>query len=157
MEREVQLPGLAYGVPVLSTISLADIVKLRANEEVFAEVRGALVALQDQCTQDGVPNSWAQYQRQVRAFAEDVVSPVYDGLNRRLQRGRIMSGLVGAASGALARLTIHAAASLLGISAGNAGHQVGPIVKSRVAKKLKRPELEVACSILVELVTPDFL
>src|SRR5262249_53691534 len=62
--------SVKFGVPSLTEVSLADVVSLRRNEEVFADVREALLQLQNVCGSDGRELGWREYQGLVREHTD---------------------------------------------------------------------------------------
>ncbi|MBV8893553.1 MAG: hypothetical protein JO266_16565 [Acidobacteria bacterium] len=85
-------PAISYQVPVFGD-SLDDIIRLRQNERVFAEVRTALVKLGKVCAASleasGKPESYEAYTGLVGEYAEDIVRPAFEAV-QRLQRQAAM-------------------------------------------------------------------
>lgn len=87
-------PAVRYRIPELTGISLTDISKPRENEESFAEVRDALVQLDRACIDAsgrlGGPDEYLAYKDFVAEYADEIVRPSYDSLNRRLGRMKLI-------------------------------------------------------------------
>jgi hypothetical protein len=142
-------PAVGYRVPALTGVSLADIGRMRANEEVFADVREALVRLNVACVEAsgvlGGPDHYLEYKNFVAEYADEIVRPTYEKLQRRhrkllfLQRTRRTA----------ARVITLGIDPLLGAVPG-----VGELIGGRVEKAFTRSvsrtrqQTEVACGIL---------
>lgn len=102
----LSLPGVSFEVPALSHVSLAEIVALRNNEEIFQEVRGALTNLQEECARFPGRLDWSAYQNEVSQHASEIIAPAHSQLKKRLLKSSVLSTAIGAGTSGLARLCI---------------------------------------------------
>lgn len=116
-------PAISYGIPSLSEVSFADIIRLRQNESVFKEVRNSLVSLAAICAEVAMPDSYDSYKTAVHDYAKDIIHPAHERL-LAMQRNASVWGLIGVGVGRAVSLGIHAAGKT-GHAPG-VGHLAGP-------------------------------
>lgn len=140
-------PGVKYAIPSLGNVSMNDIVKMRSNEEVFAEVRNALLNLQAECLARGGTDI-GKYNELISEAANDIVGPVHQRLARSLKRSKVKS----LAAGGLVRVGLKGFSSLLGSpSTLGLDRIAGGFVSKRFSRKQRVDDRQTACAILWEL------
>jgi hypothetical protein len=82
-------PAVRYTVPSLVNVRLDEVIRLRRNEEVFAELRSALQTLAEVCSAGAAPDGYQAYTTQVRNNAEDIVRPAFERLRKWRRRARL--------------------------------------------------------------------
>jgi hypothetical protein len=105
--------AIAYEMPDLIDVSLSNVVKLRQDEDVFADVRSALTELAES-TSTADSRSYAHYHRDVRDRAEDLVRPKFENFAKVAFRKNLLSAATSFAAGKMVRLGINSLASLTG-------------------------------------------
>lgn len=149
--------AVAYRVPSLAAVSLADLMKLRLNEDIYYEIRKCLESLALGLAAPKIPASFDAYEREVREQAEYIVRPVYEKLSAKLRREKALSMVAGYGIGGLVSLGInglamltHGAAEVAVRSTGNTANNLGKKFGQRALGR-NRNDLSTACSILVSL------
>ena len=149
--------AVSYRVPSLAAVSLADLIKLRLNEDIYYEVRECLQSLAFGVAAPNLPVSFGAYEHEVREQAEDIVRPVCEKLNTKLKREKALSLVGGYGIGSLISLGInglamltHGAAEVAVRSTGNTANNLGKNLGQRLLGR-DRYDLSTACSILVSL------
>lgn len=84
-----QRAGLDYLVPSLVNHSLADLVRLRQQEDVFQEVRTALRQLEDACAERATVSSRDEYERLVRDVAAEAIGPAQRKLAKQVRQEKL--------------------------------------------------------------------
>ncbi len=143
-------PAVSYGLPSLSEVSFADIIRLRENEPIFAEVRNALGQLATACAQEGQPSDYRSYKNTIHTHAEEIVRPAYEQL-MKMQRRAQLRKLAGMGIGKAVGLGLHAAektgfAPGAGKAAGAAGSGTQKLVSGNAQRN--HQDAEVGLDIL---------
>jgi hypothetical protein len=150
-------PAVSYRVPALSNTTLEEVINLRLNEDLFAELRQKLVEVVTEVgSSDPSQTSYSSYIASVRTVANDLVRPTYDNLERQRKRATAKNWIWDRSTSGAVSLGINGIARILGVPAtlsrgpaGTIGKGVGKISTKKSRRQQK--DLEVAGAILVSL------
>lgn len=148
--------AVRYQIPSLTDVTLAELVALRASEDVFAAVRAALASLAEVTAATPPDDSYDGYERRVREAAGDVVRPAHEMLARRLRRTRALGLLARCVTGRATSLVLGAGAHALpalGAAKGPTASAVTGLVTNRVRQR--RQGLDVGVQLLAGLLDED--
>jgi hypothetical protein len=154
-----ELDAIGFRIPSLRGVSLADIVRLRLQEDIYEDARSCLVELLQIIRQEAPANNYGQYVKTLRNCADDIVGPTYENLSNQARRAKLSALLGGLGAGGLTSLAFNAVSALLtgpgAVAIKSAGNPAGNIARKSVEKRTQRKrraaELEIACSILVTI------
>jgi hypothetical protein len=150
---------IRYSIPSLASVSIADVVRIRGNEDIYEELRLSLDALTNVIAASGQYDDYYSLRADVAEAADEIVRPSCDRLEREARRSRALATITGYGVAGLISLIVNGIAVLvsgypaIGIRmAGNAGANAG---KNRVAKKTlgATRDVEIANEILLSLMS----
>ena len=153
----LQVPSTlaTYRLPTLASVSLPDLIKLRGNEEVFHNVRTALMAVEAAVATRVVDEDWNGFQRAVAEISYDILRPHYDMLMRQIRRKKGLSAILGGGASLGVKLGVHGIASALAMPAlGRAGGPVSSGAKVLIRRNFDIEPALIGRSILLEM-APD--
>jgi len=151
---------LRYQVPSVAEVPLADLVRLRLNEELYAEVRESLTEMAEAVERSGVTGDYFRYQRVVAEIAEATVRPTYERLTKEVRRATWAAKIGGLLAAGAIRLGFTGLATAVGGPAGAASKPIGNasanLAKKAVEKRGARKghDKKIATSLLVSLLDP---
>jgi hypothetical protein len=146
-------PAVSYGVPALPDTSLEDVVNLRLNEELFAQLRSKLVEMMNEVARSTtVTAGYRAMIDEVRTIAEDIVRPAYEEFERKRRHGAVTNWIVEKAAGGVVLLGLNGVAHALGSPVGPGGAAGGAVGKMVTrSRRRQQKDLDVCCSVLVSL------
>jgi hypothetical protein len=158
---EVKTRMYEYRVPDLSLVSFDDVTKLRMNEDVYRDVRGALGELSAAVAQVSSNLTYTDFRDVVAEAAQDSVAPVYDNMRKHMDKQKLRGTIEGYAAKHLTKFAIGGIASLMAGPAARAvkgiGSAAGKAAKDAVSKSREKGirEREIATSILLSTLPED--
>lgn len=143
----------------MSEVTLADIVRLRLQEDVYEQVRLSLSDVARAVQDAGRPDSYRAYAKRIEECAEGCVRPTYEKLRQQHKRATRRALISGYGAGGLISLAINGVSTILSgpgsVAAHGAGNPLGNIAKSTMSKRSARKhrvaELKVGCSLLLSV------
>jgi hypothetical protein len=155
---EVDAGTAMFTFPALGNTTITDIQQLRANEELFHDIRTSLNELAHIVGElPHIPNGdYLTYAHEVRTAADDVVRPTYEKVRRQQKVAKRRSLLVSLSGGGLVGLAVQGLA-LLAPPTAHAGPMVSNAARQLISRRSQRKlqQLKVASSLLLSVLPTD--